>query len=91
MIVHPEGPGRDFLIIISVLLGIATIAIILRLLARLEIRAFGIDDWLMLAGWVGPCTGRVYRIADISRCSLSSAASQTTFPSRTAWAPMRGA
>lgn len=59
MIIHPEGPGRDFLIIISILLALSTIAITLRIWARLEIRAFWIDDWLMVAGWVSPsCTQR---------------------------------
>ncbi|KAF2868788.1 hypothetical protein BDV95DRAFT_609694 [Massariosphaeria phaeospora] len=52
MIVTPEGPGLTFLIVISLLLVVATIAIILRIWARLEINAFGADDWLMITGWV---------------------------------------
>ncbi|KAF2642450.1 hypothetical protein P280DRAFT_447850 [Massarina eburnea CBS 473.64] len=52
MVIHSEGPGLGFLIIISVLLAISTVAIILRIWARLEIRSFGTDDWLMVLGYV---------------------------------------
>ncbi|PVH95305.1 hypothetical protein DM02DRAFT_618003 [Periconia macrospinosa] len=51
MIIHPEGPGLTLLIVISVLLSVSTVAVALRVWARLEIRAFGLDDWLMLLGW----------------------------------------
>jgi hypothetical protein len=52
MIIEPEGPGLRFLIIISILLGLSTIAIILRIWARFEIRGFDLDDWLMVLGYV---------------------------------------
>lgn len=47
----PEGPSLKLLIIVTVLLAIATIAILLRIWARLIIKGFGLDDWLMILGW----------------------------------------
>ena len=48
----PEGRGLTFTIVISVWAVLSSLVIALRIWARYSIRAFAIDDWLMIFGWV---------------------------------------
>ncbi|KAF1965636.1 hypothetical protein BU23DRAFT_488829 [Bimuria novae-zelandiae CBS 107.79] len=52
MTVQPTGPGLTLLIVMSVCLALTTIVVALRIWARLTIKALGLDDWLMILGWV---------------------------------------
>jgi hypothetical protein len=54
MFVLTTGQGTTLLAIISVLLPLATLALVLRLYARRLIRGIGVDDHLMILGWVRP-------------------------------------
>ncbi|KAJ4294995.1 hypothetical protein N0V90_007003 [Kalmusia sp. IMI 367209] len=51
MTVQPTGPGLTLLIVMSICLALTTIVVALRICARLMIKAFGLDDWLMILGW----------------------------------------
>lgn len=55
MTVQPTGPGLTLLVVMSVCLALTTVVIVLRVCARVLIRAFGLDDWLMILGWVRAC------------------------------------
>ncbi|KAF2684039.1 hypothetical protein K458DRAFT_451772 [Lentithecium fluviatile CBS 122367] len=50
--IKPEGRGLTFAIIISIWAVLSTLTIALKIWARYTIRAFGVDDWLMVFGWL---------------------------------------
>ena len=52
MFVKPVGQGITLVVIYSILQPLATIAICLRIYARYLIKGIGIDDYLMVVGFV---------------------------------------
>jgi hypothetical protein len=52
MVVRPTGKGIILVVVLSVLHPLATLALVLRLYARRLIRGIGVDDYLMVLGWV---------------------------------------
>ncbi|KAK6861022.1 hypothetical protein PG995_004658 [Apiospora arundinis] len=50
--ITPEGLGQTLLVVTIVMTILTTIAVALRLYVRHMYKAFAVDDWLMLAGWV---------------------------------------
>jgi uncharacterized BrkB/YihY/UPF0761 family membrane protein len=52
MAVALEGPGYVLNLVSVVLLVVAWISLILRIVVRVKIKAFGLDDWLMCLGGV---------------------------------------
>lgn len=50
--VKPSGLGRIMMVLSIVFLFLTAIVIILRCFVRLKHAIFGVDDGLMLAGWV---------------------------------------
>lgn len=50
--VKPSGLGRIMLVLSIVFLFLTAIVIILRCFVRFKYAIFGVDDGLMLAGWV---------------------------------------
>jgi hypothetical protein len=51
--VKPSGLGRTMIVLSIVLLVLTAVVIVLRCFVRLKFAIFGLDDGLMLAGWVG--------------------------------------
>jgi hypothetical protein len=52
MNIRPEGPALTLVIVMSTLLAITTIVVALRVFIRIKTRAFGLDDWIMVIGYV---------------------------------------
>jgi hypothetical protein len=50
--VRPAQSGAALLAVAIIMLALSWVAVVLRVIARRRIRAFGLDDWLMCVGLV---------------------------------------
>lgn len=50
--IQPEGLALALLVVTIVFTILSSIMAGLRFYVRISLRSFGVDDWLMLAGWV---------------------------------------
>lgn len=57
--VDPKGLGRVLIVVSIIFLILTGIVVILRCVVRLKYRLFGIDDGLMLIGWVSLCLSEI--------------------------------